>query len=809
MKIAFRNFLTTLRRYKTASILNIVGLTLAFMALYILISQVIYDVSYNRSIKEYEQIYLPTDFFRGERTTGYNRYVMEYLIDHCPEVETGGTVLTLAKSNEDEQHIWVQRAGHQMERFTGVVYPVSMSFLDTFSYSAVEGDLQQMERPNTVIISRSEAKRLGVGLGDLIFVPDMGDNFLDYYRNRGKKDDAPEAQMEVVGIFEDFAVNSVPARYKILRNIGNFATGSIDYMGLNALLYFLKLREGASMENLKSVYRKALVEQNKLSKWPAEDEELDIMSNALDLLPISELYYTDISQSSWFDHGSRTTMKILLVVVALVVIMAFINFINFFFALIPVRLRTVNVSKVFGASTKTLRWSFLFEAIGLVLCAILLSLYLGLVLSDFSLSGYISCSLNPVHNLLAVAIILAIGVAMAVAVALYPAWYITSFNPSLATKGRFAGSVKGRKMRTALICLQFVISMALIIVTLVVGLQYRYMVNYDLGFDTENLVSFKISNNVRKHKDVFIQRLEQHSGISRVGSTRMPFFVGFNYWLPAELRATTDVIEKGKLNGRDFSFGMFEILGAKLIEGEWLDKPNSYNDVIIDRRMAEKFNLKIGDPCVHGRIKGIIENITINNIGEQQLPSTFFLGDKDSRYYYVRLHPSADVGEVIEYINAVAHELDPNTEFVQVDRFGDMVARDYEKTKRTMIIVGAFALVAIAISLMGVFGIVFFETQHRRREIAIRKVFGSTTSELLWLLNSRYAKIVCGCFVVAAPVAWWVANRWLEQFASRIPVYWWVFVVAFVIVMGITLGLVTLRSWRAANENPADVVKSE
>ena len=144
-----------------------------------------------------------------------------------------------------------------------------------------------------------------------------------------------------------------------------------------------------------------------------------------------------------------------------------------------------------------------------------------------------------------------------------------------------------------------------------------------------------------------------------------------------------------------------------------------------------------------------------------------------------------------------------------MEDFSNEVARLYDETKRTMIIVGAFALVAIVISLMGVFGIVLFETQHRRREIAIRKVFGSTTSELLWLLNSRYTKIVCGCFIVAAPVAWWVVDRWLQQFASRIPIYWWVYVMAFVIVIGITIGLVTLRSWRAANENPADVVKSE
>ena len=145
----------------------------------------------------------------------------------------------------------------------------------------------------------------------------------------------------------------------------------------------------------------------------------------------------------------------------------------------------------------------------------------------------------------------------------------------------------------------------------------------------------------------------------------------------------------------------------------------------------------------------------------------------------------------------------------EIHYFTQVVKNMYADVQQSMYVVGCFALVAIVISLMGVFGIVLFETQHRRREIAIRKVFGSTTSELLWLLNSRYAKIVVACFIVTVPVAWYVVDRWLQNFAQRIELHWWVFVVAFVIVMGITLALVTNRSWRAANENPADVVKSE
>jgi len=112
------------------------------------------------------------------------------------------------------------------------------------------------------------------------------------------------------------------------------------------------------------------------------------------------------------------------------------------------------------------------------------------------------------------------------------------------------------------------------------------------------------------------------------------------------------------------------------------------------------------------------------------------------------------------------------------------------------------------IALMGVFGIVMFETQHRRSEIAIRKVYGAERGQLVGMLNNSYVKLVLAGFFVAAPVAWWIVQRWLEQFANRIASPWWIYVVALAVVLVVTVGLVTLRSWKAATENPADVVKN-
>ena len=139
--------------------------------------------------------------------------------------------------------------------------------------------------------------------------------------------------------------------------------------------------------------------------------------------------------------------------------------------------------------------------------------------------------------------------------------------------------------------------------------------------------------------------------------------------------------------------------------------------------------------------------------------------------------------------------------------FNDKVEHLYNSTKKATIIIGLFALLAVVIALMGVFGIVMFETQHRRSEIAIRKVYGAERGQLVGLLNNQYVGLVLAGFAVAAPVAWIIVQRWLEQFANRISMPWWVFIASLFAVLAVTVALVTLRSWRAAGENPAEVVK--
>jgi putative ABC transport system permease protein len=177
-------------------------------------------------------------------------------------------------------------------------------------------------------------------------------------------------------------------------------------------------------------------------------------------------------------------------------------------------------------------------------------------------------------------------------------------------------------------------------------------------------------------------------------------------------------------------------------------------------------------------------------------------------HFYIRLRAGADVKAFADYVKKLSKELAPAADEAELYFLEEWVESLYQQTKKDMVLIGLFAVLAIIIALMGVFGIVMFETQHRRSEIAVRKVYGATTRQIVEMLNLRYVWIVGGCFVVAAPVAWYITSRWLESFANRIAQPWWIYVVALAVVLAVTVGLVTLRSWKAATENPADVVKS-
>lgn len=811
MKIAFRNFLTTLRRYKISSLLNVIGLTLAFTAFYVIMTQVWWELGYNRSLHEADRIYLVEneDWYEpGKWSSWLNRPVPERVIASTAGVEVGGCMWggfgsgTCWTSNEPS---------FGYNKFSASCGSVSLPFLDVFAFRSVEGDVHDLGKPKSVIVSREAAERMRVGVGSLIWVdPD---------------EPQPDGAMEVVAVFEDFPDNSLLGECEVVKNLGETNLYTTSEWSFN---YFVKFRPGADPDEFarqwtnvnQEMQREAAEKRAAAGDAADDDDESGIYG--VRLSPVSELYFESDSQAPC-RQGSVVTTYTLLGIAVLVIVLAFINFVNFFFALVPVRIRTVNTFKVFGAPASSLRFNFVFEAFGLVLIALLAAWYVSFALQGTEFASYISASLALSQNLEVVGLVAVVAFVMALAASLYPAWYITSFAPALVVKGSFGGTRSGRRLRTLLLGVQFFISIGLIIATSFIRLQHDYMMHYDMGFDKENLLAARLSERGAVSYDALRQKLLSDPQVKDVtGATSRLVSVGRMGW-------------GREFKGRQVAFQSYvvqpdflRVMGIPITDGrDFLesDFDKELGTMIFNEAARREFEMQVGDR-INGfvspdeQIVGFCADFNFKPLQYGVSPFCFYLLPKkiqQENYWhlphvvYVRMTPGADIAAVTAHIRRCIAEVDPRTEpgDIVVRVFDEELGLEYDNERKLTAIVGLFALLAVVIALMGVFGLVLFETQHRRREIAVRRVMGASRGEILAMFNRRYVMLVAVCFVLAVPVSIWAVRHWLAGFAYAVPLYWWVFALALAGVLAVTALTVTVRSWRAVNENPAESVKSE
>ena len=809
MKIAFKNFLMTLKRYKVASLLNVLGLTLAFVAFYVIASQVWFTITYNGSFPNADRTYLISPDFGGGNdgevkwSTNSPGNLAYTAAEQFPDAEEVASTMPYPRISR----FWIKRNDYTMDSFNEYVYQGTANVPTFFGFECLAGDFSQLKEPNTVVMARSKAEKLGVGVGDVIY----------FEGGRLHDDGKPTVQQTIVAIYEDMPKNCMFSHWGIMQNDeGVYTEGNNNWNYSN----FVRMREGADINGYIEIFKKGYADWflGMVQEWMAmvEDpeekamaqEELESGAQVLEtrLVSLDKLYYDgNFYDSGNFRTGKRLTPIILGSIAFIIVLIAFINFVNFFFALVPVRMRAVNICKVFGASQGTLRWNFLFEAIGLVLLAMALTFYLMIVIKDSFITNYSICSLALSDNIPVIIMVVALMVLLAVVAALYPAFYITRFNASMGVKGGFAQSAVGRRLRSIMVGVQFTVAMILIIVTAVFFLQYRYMIKYDLGFDRENIVTFA-SWDLGTRPETVVERLQQHPDAVDVTASAVNLFRCNQMW-GREYEGKEYVVRANPVR-----WNFLDFFGFEVIDGNGFTPSSAERDEIV---MMNRMHRDIGIPIGYKEGKqypyvGIIKDIRLTSLAQDDEYYAFYCAEADSRmsHFYIRLRAGANVEAFAEYVKNLSKELAPAADDPELYYLEEWVESLYKQTKNDMVLIGMFAVLAIVIALMGVFGIVMFETQHRRSEIAVRKVYGATTAQMIGMLNLRYVWIVLGCFVVAAPVAWYITSRWLEQFANRIASPWWIYVVALAVVLAVTVGLATLRSWKAATENPADVVKS-
>ena len=808
-----RNFLTLLRRYTTSSVLNIVGMAVAFAAVYLIAVQVTFDLSYNRVIKNSERIYrleYPNEAGSGRWEHTWNRQYPDNLVASCPEVEAAGSIHIDVYASQRE---YSRKRNATIENLTLEIAGAEHEGLEVFPFEWVAGGIEDFidvvdnSSASVLVISESAAKRYNLEVGDGLHL------------GRGASSNGIRT---IVGIYKDFPEPSSLSNLDGWYNLSHQATTSENNW---TDPYYIRLQDGASVEAVEKQMLNFVIEDNRKSGLSEED-----IANIIDraqprLTPIADLYFIEDAQPEWF-HGSRTTTYSLIAIAVLILVISFINFVNFFFALIPSRIRAVNNYKIFGAPTAKLRSSFLFETVGLILVSLLVAAGIVVIFADTPLSEYISTSVAFSENWMIAGALVVGTLVFGVLVSLYPAWYITKFSPAFVIKGDFAASRSGRILRYALVGVQYTISIALIICSLLVYRQHNYMLTKDMGFDKENLLVAELPYEAVNgpwtqvldytKRDALIDRLKQNPQIKEIAMSRS--------WLTQVAMSWTCPMPDG--TSQEFkvhvvSHNFLKVMGIDIVEGRDFmpsDELTETGALIFNETAAKQFDLT-SESSIDGHISGaktpvvgICKDFNFQSAHYNVKPFSFLIYGKYGfdlpRIAYIRTVAGADIADVRKYIEKTILDISPNSdpEKIKVKFFSDELEFVYQREDKLSTLIAMFSFLSIVISIIGVFGLVLFETQYRRREIGIRRVHGASVGGILRMFNRKYLYIVAICSAVAIPVSYYIISRWMEQYVYRVEMSWWVYALAVGVILLITIVTVSLRSWRAANENPTESI---
>ena len=804
-----RNFLTLLRRYTTSSVLNIVGMAVAFAAVYLIAVQVKFDLSYNRVIKNSERIYrLEYPSWSGDGTwdCNWNRQLPDEMSAACPEIVTAGSMDMVFNSQyQDEYSV---KRNSTIENFTIKIAGAELEALAVFPFEFIEGGIDdEFKTYYGMIISETVAKRYNLKVGDRI----------NYGRGA-----VNQAQRTISGIYRDFPKPSTMAMgegYILMPE-----AGPQDASNWNTTYYVL-LHEDASPTKVAAKMKETLVDYCRKRGLSDEDIAKEIDLVAPRLTPIADLYFADDTEAEYY-HGSRTTTYTLIAIAVLILVISFINFVNFFFALIPSRIRAVNNYKIFGAPTAKLRLNFLFETVGLILVSLFGAAVIVVLFADTPLKEYISTSVAINENWsLAGAIALGV-ILLGVVVSLYPAWYITKFSPAFVIKGDFSASKSGRILRYTLVGVQYTISIALIICSFFIYRQHQYMLSRDMGFDKENLLvatipyeavngAWSFESDYTK-RDALMDKLYQNPQIKAIAWGRGEFTNSRMQW--------TRPIENGEsevFNVYAVSWNFLDVMGIQIVDGRnftTTDEQSETGALIFNQTAAKNLNIDT-ETSILGHIDGkltpvvgICEDFDFQSAQYNISPYAFLVFGKYAwdlpRIAYIRTVAGADIAKVKDFIVDTVMELEPNIdpEKINVKFFDNELEMVYQREDKLSTLVTLFSFLSIVISIIGVFGLVLFETQYRRREIGIRRVHGASVGEILSLFNRKYLYIVAACSAVAIPVSYYIIDQWMQQYVYRTPMSWWVYALAVGVILLITVVTVTLRSFKAATENPTESI---
>jgi putative ABC transport system permease protein len=772
------------------------GLSVAFAAFMVIMIQLNYDYSFGKCHKDSDKIFR-AEFIghprNGSPTISLSRTVVESFVESSPNVLD----CELISSHTDIIFFYVENddgvRSFCVEESKGIV----LEYTGVFTFDFVEGQKDALKTPGNVIIPLSLSRKL-FGNESAIGKKLVGEkaNLL----SSGIKNSVNQT---VGAVYRDFPKNTV-IKNCIYASVEEEGRGWWDYNVYVRVEDPLKLP--LLIENFKRNF-----DAKELVGW---DEGWDVSGCSLRFTALPDIHFlTDVQYDST-PKASKQTLMILFAIAMVIVVIAGINFTNFSTALTPMRVKSINTQRVLGAHRRTLQVSIVLEAIIISLFSYLVAICFISLFNGTSVARLIDGDLSIAANPLVVGGTALIALFTGLFAGLYPARYMTSFAPALVLTGSFGLSPKGKKLRNTLIGFQFIASFTLIIGASFMYLQNHFMQHSPLGFDKDELIVVDIKK-ILESREVFTNKLKSYSGIEDVAYCET-LFANSGDGHPGITIGDGDEREYHHFIAVESNF--LKVMGIEITEGRDFRQEDK-GGFVFSETARKKYNLELGTaslpPFARIEIIGFIPDVKLTSFRKVVEPTIFRVVTKINHvlpglglWAYIKVKAGTDMRAAMSYIHATLDEFDTGYPF-EVRFFDEVLQQLYEKEISLSSLISLFSLLAIFISIVGVFGLVVFDSECRRREIGIRKVFGASTSEIIVMFNKTYFRILLICFVIAAPIAWYAVHRWLENFAYKTPMYWWVYLLAFIAVGLIVVCTVTFQNWRAANDNPVETIKTE
>ncbi|MCR4914835.1 MAG: FtsX-like permease family protein [Prevotella sp.] len=796
MKTIIRNFTSIFRKFVTANLLNLLGLSLAFASFFVIMTQVNYDLGYNKSFAEHEKLFrLTMELGHGMEDYGTTlpRPLVEQLAAASPHVTSYG--IKQGWTNNDQ--FMVNRQVYSLTLVYGI-----HDFVSVFKPTVVDGDLKGLNQLSNIVLPRSEAIRI-------FGTANAAGKTMKYYWEDNKF-------YNVCAVIEDYPENNLlhgACFIGVNSNEGNYRNWNYDA--------YIRVDDVANLPMVLKAMRQTALELFKEDFNLTDPKEADTLQ--VILTPVADTHFSKNLNKNFTNSNSvnRSSVYLLICFSLLIIVIAAVNFMNFSLAETPMRIRSINTQKVLGATTASLRGSLLAEAVIISLMAFVLAMVLVYMAHDLGLQQLVQGSILLQDHLWLVGLTLMISIVVGLLAGAYPSYYVTSFPPALVLKGSFGLSPKGRVLRTALICLQFVVSFMLVIGVGIMYLQSYFIYHTDYGFDKDEVMVVPTAPDTRNHADAIDADLRKIPGIE--GASLAQNVLGSSDRYQTWGRGSGNKHMTFTCIFVDWRF--LDVMGIDIVEGRNFRETDG--DVYIFNESAKKKYpwLAVDKPINDEQdmaVVGFCEDIKYSTlrVDDSEQPIAFMVPGPKGYYWndgfwrnvlMVRVAKGVDKREAKQQVleTVLKYEHDNELTVNDLHYMNDKLEESYQQERLFTKQILLFSLLAILISIIGVFGMTMFESEYRRKEIGIRKVFGSSTKEILVMFNRRYLYILLGCFVVAAPIGYMVGVHWLEGFAIRTAVSPWLFFVSFLLIALITMLTVTYQSWKNANENPVKSIKTE